>query len=41
MPNLYLGFLIVSIFCGVNKLFVLLFENKDDGEVHTNYFFQL
>ena len=35
MPNQYLDFLIDPIFQGVNKLFVLSFENKEDRTVHT------
>ena len=38
MPNLYLDFAIDPNFQGVNRLFVLLFENKDDRTVHTKYY---
>ena len=37
-PNPYLDFLINPSFQGVNRLFVLLFENKDDRTVHTKYY---
>ena len=36
-PNPYLDFLINPSFQGVNRLFVLLFENKEDRKVHTWY----
>ena len=26
------------MFQGVNRLFVLLFENEEDGKVHTGYY---
>ena len=39
-PNPYLDYLIDSSFQGVNQLFVLLFENKDDSTVHTKYYLQ-
>ena len=38
MPKLYLDFLIDPSFQGVNRPFVLLFENKDDRTVHTKYY---
>ena len=38
-PNPYLDFLIDPSFQGVKKLFVLLFENKDDRTVQTKYYF--
>ena len=31
-------FLNWSMFQGVNRLFVLLFENEEDGKVHTGYY---
>ena len=34
----YLDYLIGPSFQGVNKLFVFLFENKNDREVHTGYY---
>ena len=34
----YLDYLIDPSFQGVNKLFVFLFENKNDREVHTGYY---
>ena len=34
----YLDFLIDSSFQGVNRLFVLLFENEGDRKVHTGYY---
>ena len=37
-PNPYLDFLIDPSFQGVNRLFVLSFENKDDRTVHTKYY---
>ena len=37
-PNPYLDFLINPSFQGVNRLFVLLFENKNDRTVHTKYY---
>ena len=36
--NPYLDFLIDPSFQGVNKLFVLSFENKDERTVHTKYY---
>ena len=39
MPNPYLHFLIEPSFQGVNRLFVLLFENKDDRTLPTKYYF--
>ena len=36
-PNQYLDFLIDPSFQGVNRLFVLSFENEEDGTVHTKY----
>ena len=36
--NQYLDYLIDRNFQGVNRLFVLLFENKDYGEGHAGYF---
>ena len=38
MLNPYLDFLIDPIFQGVNRLFVLSFENKEDRTVQTKYF---
>ena len=38
MPKVYLDFLIDPSFQGVNRPFVLLFENKDDRTVHTKYY---
>ena len=38
VSNGYLDFLINSSFQGVNRLFVLLFENKKDRTVHTKYY---
>ena len=35
VQNKYLNYLIDPRFQGVNKLFVLLFENKTDRKVHT------
>ena len=35
--NHYLGFLIGPCFQGVNRLFVLSFENEDDRKVHIGY----
>ena len=37
-PNPYLDFLIDPNFQGVNRLFVLSFESKDDRTVHTKYY---
>ena len=37
-PNQYLYFLIDPSFQGVNRLFVLSFENKDDRTVHIKYY---
>ena len=34
----YLSYLIDPTFQGVNRLFILSFENKDDRNVHTKYF---
>ena len=36
--NRYLDYLIDPRFQGVNRLFVLSFENKTDREVHTRYY---
>ena len=36
--NQYLDFLIDTSFQGVNRLFVLLFENDGDRKVHTGYY---
>ena len=36
--NRYLNYLIDQTFQGVNRLFILSFENKDDRNVHTKYF---
>ena len=36
--NQYLDFLIDPSFQGVNRLFVLSFENEDDRKVHTRYY---
>ena len=36
--NQYLDFLIDPSFQGVNRLFVLLFENEVDRKVHTGYY---
>ena len=38
MPNLYLDYLINLSFQGVNRLFVLSFENNTDRAVHTKYY---
>ena len=38
MPNQYLYFLIDPIFQGVNRLFVLSFENKDDKTENRKYY---
>ena len=35
--NQYLDFLIYPSFQGVNRLFLLSFENKEDRKVHTGY----
>ena len=35
--NQYLDLLIYPSFQGVNRLFLLSFENKEDGKVHTGY----
>ena len=40
-PNPYLYFLINPSFQGVNRLFVLSFENNEDRTVHTNCYFPL
>ena len=37
-PNPYLDFLIDPSFQGVNRTFVLLFENKDDRTVRTKHY---
>ena len=37
-PNPYLDFLINPSFQGVNRIFVLSFENEDDRAVHTKYY---
>ena len=37
-PNPYLGYLIDPSFQGVNKIFVLSFENDTDRSVHTKYY---
>ena len=39
VPNRYLDFLIDPSFQEVNRLFVLLFEIKDDRTAHTKYYF--
>ena len=36
-PNPYLDFLINSSFQGINRIFVLSFENNEDRTVHTKY----
>ena len=36
--NRYLDYLIDPNFHGVNRIFVLLFENRTDRKVHTGYF---
>ena len=36
--NQYLDLLIETSFQGVNRLFVLLFENEEDRKVHTGYY---
>ena len=36
--NQYLDFLIDPSFQGVNRLFVLSFENEEDRKVHTGYY---
>ena len=36
--NQYLEFLIDPIFQGVNRLFVLLFENEGDRKLHAGYY---
>ena len=38
MPNPYLDFLINPSFQGINRLFVLSFENEDDRTAHTKYY---
>ena len=38
MPNPYLSFLIDPSFQEVDRLFVLLFKNKDDRKAHTKYY---
>ena len=38
MPNLYLDYLIDPSFQGVNRLFILLFENTADRTVHIKYY---
>ena len=38
-PNPYLDYLIDPSFQGVNRLFVLSFENATDGTVHIKYYF--
>ena len=37
-PNPYFDFLINPSFQGVNRIFVLSLENKDDRTVHTKYY---
>ena len=37
-PNPYLDYLIDPSFQGVNRLFVLSFENTKDRTVHTKYY---
>ena len=37
--NKYLNYLIDPGFQGVNKIFILSFENENDREAHTEYFF--
>ena len=36
-PNPYLDFLINSSFQGINRIFVLSFENNEDRTAHTKY----
>ena len=36
--NQYLDFLIEPSFQGINRLFVLLFENEENRKVHTGYY---
>ena len=36
--NIYLNYLVDPSFQGVNRLFVLSFENGDDREPHSNYY---
>ena len=36
--NRYLDYLIDPNFHGVNRIFVLLFENRTDRKVHTGYY---
>ena len=38
VPNLYLDYLIDPSFQGVNRLFILLFENTADRTVHIKYY---
>ena len=38
MPNTYLDYLIDPSFLGVNRHFVLSFENSTDKTVHTKYY---
>ena len=40
MPNPYLDYLIDRSFQGLNRIFVLSFENNTDRTVHTKYFLQ-
>ena len=37
-PKPFLDFLISPSFQGINRLFILLFENKEDRTVHTKYY---
>ena len=39
-PNRYFNHLVNPSFQGVNKLFVLSFENKDDRTSHSTYYLQ-
>ena len=38
MQNRYLNHLVDLSFQGVNRLFVLTFENEDDTTPHSNYY---
>ena len=40
MPNTYLDYLIDPSFQGVNRHFVLSFENTTDRTVHTKHYLQ-
>ena len=37
-PDKYIDFLINPAFQGVNRLFVLSFENENDGTSHSSYY---